>query len=397
MKTKKRSWKSRQLIFILPIFFILISWFWFNHSNDTHFAHQNLVDQKVALYSDTHITPNAQKTEPIFKNIAFESVEKQSLWQSQLAAVAKSVKSFLALPKTVENNEHEYGSWVWTPTLNLTQEYTDALIADSQRNGVNTIYLSLDSYLDIFVMPKGEAREQNKQLFENKVAYFIKKANAHGIAVDAEAGWRNWAEPGNEYKAFAIVNFVKNFNQTSDYKFRGFQYDIEPYLLPEFKTEPTQVLQNFVSLVDKTATFLADSSLRLSVVIPDFYDTKDEMIPEFSFNNQKSSVFEHLLTILDQREASSIIIMSYRSFADGYDGSIEISNNEMQTAENGGYQTKIIIAQETGDVPPPYITFNRTSKKYLNKQITKINHAFETSPNFGGIAFHYLNSLLALR
>jgi hypothetical protein len=132
-------------------------------------------------------------------------------------------------------------------------------------------------------------------------------------------------------------------------------------------------------------------------VIPDFYDEKDKMTPKFTYNNKRASAFEHLLNILDRRENSSLIIMSYRTFADGHDGSIEISQNEMNTATRGRYLTNIIIAQETGDVPPPYITFHRTSKDHLNKQIARIQETFGKNENFGGVAIHYINAFLALK
>ena len=142
---------------------------------------------------------------------------------------------------------------------------------------------------------------------------------------------------------------------------------------------------------------MKDSDLYFSVVVPDFYDEKDDFTPKFSYNGKKESAFKHLLNILEKKENSSIIIMSYRNFAEGDDGSIEVSNNEMQTAKKGKYDTKIIIAQETGDFPPPYITFHNTSKKYFDNELKKINNTFDDHPSFGGIAVHYVNAFLALR
>jgi hypothetical protein len=172
---------------------------------------------------------------------------------------------------------------------------------------------------------------------------------------------------------------------------------VEPYLMDSYQKNQALVLGNFVSLVDKTQYFLSSSTLRFSVVVPDFYDSKDALTPEFSYNGNKDYTFGHLLSILDKRPGSSIVIMSYRNFADSDDGTIGISKNEMQTANSGAYNTKIIIAQETGDVPPPYITFHGTSKEYFKEQIGKINSAFNSYPNFGGIAVHYVNAFLALK
>jgi hypothetical protein len=167
--------------------------------------------------------------------------------------------------------------------------------------------------------------------------------------------------------------------------------------LDSYKKDKESVLKKFVALVDQTEYFLNKSDLRFSVVVPDFFDEKDGLTPVFSYNGNNGAVFEHLLNILDRRQNNSIVIMSYRNLALGEDGSIEISKNEMQTADSGKYQTKIIIAQETGDVPPPYITFHDTSKKYFDRQVGLLKNAFESNPNFGGIAVHYVNAFLALK
>ena len=396
---KKKQTKNVKKYFVIgmgPILSVVILNSVFK---DGYIPHQNIVDTKISLYSDKHITPKAIETNPTFKNIAFDipPKEKNYFFIHQIAAVFKSFKSVISQKEKTEKNQREYGSWIWTPIMQMTPDYVEKTLSDAKTNGVNVIYLSIDSYLDIFTMEKGAERERQKDIFTNKLKDFITRANAKGIAVDAEAGWRNWAEGDNIYKGFAIVNYVKNFNVTNQNKFRGFQYDVEPYLLDDYEENKETILRNFVELVDKTVYFLKDSDLYFSVVVPDFYDEKDDFTPKFSYNGKKESAFKHLLNILEKKENSSIIIMSYRNFAEGDDGSIEVSNNEMQTAKKGKYDTKIIIAQETGDFPPPYITFHNTSKKYFDNELKKINNTFDDHPSFGGIAVHYVNAFLALR
>jgi hypothetical protein len=83
-------------------------------------------------------------------------------------------------------------------------------------------------------MPNGKEKDEAKEKFENILKDFIKEANKNGIKVDAEAGWQNWAEPGNSYKANVVLDYVINFNKRNREKFRGFQYDVEVYLLPKY-------------------------------------------------------------------------------------------------------------------------------------------------------------------
>lgn len=387
-KNRKKIFWSIGVLAVIIIFFNFVF-----IDKKEYISHYNPIDLKISLFSDREITDSAKETDLNFKNITFAKFEgKRGIFSSQIAAVYRTLRWFTKPDTKIR----EYGSWLWTPTLQITSEYIDSILNDAEAKEINVIYLSLDSYLDIFTMEKGPEREKTKEAFTKVLEKFLSQAALRGIAVDVEAGWRNWAEVGNEYKAFAIVNYVKNYNQDHEIGFRGFQYDIEPYLLEKYKEEPAEVLRNFVSLVDKTENFLSDSNLRFSVVIPDFYDAKDKYTPKFSYKNKKSYVFGHLLDILDRKENNSIIIMSYRNFADGSDGSIEVSKNEMRTAKSGLYNTKIIVAQETGDFPPPYITFYGTSINHFSNQISKINNAFADHPNFGGLAIHYINSFLEL-
>lgn len=358
-------------------------------------AHVNPIDQELSLYSERKLPTSAVESNPEFKNISFNTQKSKNPFRNEIASVIQSIKSLTKNEEDLVNKE--YGTWIWTPIMQMSPAYMESMILDAKKQGVNVIYISTDSYLDIFTLKDPSEKEKKKWSFSNKLDYFIGLANHHGIAVDAEAGWKNWAEEGHTYKPFAIINFIKDFNNTHQNKFRGFQYDVEPYLLDHYHEDKEEVLKNFVTLIDDTTDFIGGSDLRFSVVVPDFYDEKDGLTPKFSHNGRKDYVFKHLLNILDRRQNSSIIIMSYRNVAEGPDGSIEVSQNEIVTAEEASHQTKIIIAQETGDVPPPYVTFHNTSRRYFDKQLSAITSAFSTSPSFGGIAVHYINTFLALR
>jgi len=337
-------------------------------------------------YSDTHITKNAIISDQRFNDLA--TFKKENF----LASAAASLQT--NKPSPAEAAEPEKGTWLWTPTLNLTPSYWNTLIAGAKKNGIRSFYLSLDSYLDIYVLPEGRAKEQKKATFDSIVERFIRAARKNGMSVDAEAGWRNWAEPGNEYKAFAIVDYVLEFNAAHTEKFRGFQYDVEPYLLESYQKDKKAVLRNFLDLVNKTVTRLDRSDLSFSVVIPDFYDGTGGETPRFFYGWDYGSTLIHLLEVLDRRPGSALLVMAYRNRSGGNDGSIDISRDEIRAADE--YQTKVIVAQETGDVSPPSLTFYNTSLSALNSQIQNIQKAFADNASYNGIAIHYVNALLEL-
>ncbi len=337
-------------------------------------------------YSDDHITANAIVTDPKYKNLATVRSD---------AMLANVVSSFQTSSGGVASSEMEKGTWLWTPILDQTSAYQQKIIAQSKRNGIKNIYLSIDSYLDIYIMADGEEKASRKKQFDQKVSDFISLAEKNGMTVDAEAGWRNWSEPGNSYKAFAILDYAIKFNRSHTEKLRGLQLDVEPYLLPAYKDNKAKVLFNFVNFIDETVARLDKSDLSLSVVIPEFYDGENDMTPKFTYNGQKNYAISHLLRVLDKREGSKIIVMSYRNKSEGKDGAIEISKGEISVAEK--FKTKIVLAEETGDVEPPYITFHNTSKSYYLKQVSLLEKAFSKNKSYNGIAIHYVNSFLDLK
>lgn len=398
-KLKKQYFKNSSLLLFLGLFLAIFLFQRLSINNEKVATqagiHQNEIDLSFKQFSDKKITKNAMISDPKFSQISFIPQKKdlKNNIESGLANVLRTVTSI----KAIDSKKREYGTWLWTPTLQMTPEYITAVLDGAKTNNINTIYLSIDSYLDIYVMEDGKEKSDKYQKFLEILNHFIKEAKDRDIKVDAEAGWRNWAEPGHVYKPLAIVDFVKKFNEEQEIGFRGLQYDIEPYLLEEYYFDEAKVLKNFVTLVDETMSRLEETDLKFGVVIPDFYDEKDGITSRFNYDDENDSAFGHLLKILDRKYGSSIILMSYRNYAEGEDGAIDISMNEIETVEEGFFKTKIIIAQEVGEVEPPYITFYNTSKEELREQVSLIEKTFRSYPNFGGVAYHYLNSLLTLK
>jgi hypothetical protein len=165
--------------------------------------------------------------------------------------------------------------------------------------------------------------------------------------------------------------------------------------LDSYEKDKKIVLANFLDLMNESITRLNNSDLLFSTVIPEFYDGLANTTPSWKYRGELGYTYNHLLRIMDRRLGSSIIVMSYRNFAKGPDGSIDISRGEILDAR--GYKTKVILAQETGDVEPPYITFHKTSKNYYNKQINLLVKEFSPEKSYGGIAIHYANSFALLK
>ncbi len=391
-KNKKQNQKiqfSRKSILLSTLFLTSVGYMsYLGHSKSASPDILSTSTRKMVYpiqYSDAHITQNAIDSNPKFSSIAF--VETENILANAVSSVDTSSQASV--------NGMEVGTWLWTPILDQTAKYRSSILSGAAKNGIKNIYLSVDSYLDIYIMPDSEEKTLKRKLFDQNVESFIREANEKGITVDAEAGWRNWAEDGNAYKAYATINYANRFNRTHSVKFRAFQYDVEPYLLEAYQDKKDVVLKNFLKLIDDSVTFLNKSDLQISVVIPEFYDGTNGDTPRFMYKGKNGYAVDHLLSILDRRAGSKVIVMSYRNFSKGTDGSIDISTNEIDSANK--HSTKVIVAQETGDVEPSYITFHNTNKKYFSRQKTELEKAFSMNSSYGGIAIHYINAFMDLK
>lgn len=384
MKNKKYYY-----IFIFSSLFFLT--FAFTKIYSDKIESENKISIYPSLYNKKELSASITEADKRF-------VREKSKNKTNLIA---NVKESISRKKEIEpdykiQSEEKHGTWLWTPINLITKDYKNEIIKNAKSNNINTIYLSIDSYLDIYSEKESIEKSQKLEEFDNIISDFIKTANIFNIEVEALSGWKNWAEPEHTYKPFVIMDYVINFNERHQEKFVGIQYDIEPYLLDEYKKDKKYVLKNFLSLMkDIFDSLPKDNSLYLSVVIPEFFDKTSKETPKFLWNGGYNFTLGHLLRIMKTRENSRLIVMAYRNFTTGYDGVFDISKDEVYEAEKS--KVRVIIAQETGDFPPSYITYHNTTRQYYDKKIEEIKNFYKENENFTGIATHYLNSFIELR
>ncbi len=294
-------------------------------------------------------------------------------------------------------SKKELGIWVWDSPVKITPAYAEVVISTSKKNGFNAIYITIDDYLPIEQIKNGEGAAQKKSDYMKALYSFITAANASGIAVDVVGGAKDWAEPNNRWKGYALIEFVKQYNERyPTAKIRNLQYDVEPYLLADYDANKASNLKKFIEFIDESARRMQSVPAGFSVVIPHFYDDKQKWTPTFSYKGKDSHTFTQLLRVLAQKDKTTVIIMAYRNFFNDQDGTKEISEPELEEVTAGNYTTKIIIAQETGDVPPAYVTFHDYPKSALFDALNQIQGHFGKYKNFGGVSVHYFDAFLKL-
>ena len=317
-----------------------------------------------------------------------------TLWAVSLILVIVAVFLYAqAYMFIFEKKNYEYGTWIWTPITQMTPEMMASQIGKVAENNFNAIYITTDEYLEMANLPESE-RERKISEYYLKIDNFISLAKEKGISVDAEAGWSDWAEPENAYKAQEIMNFVDHYNGSHEHKFRAVQFDVEPYLLPTYEDNKEEILTKFVIFVEGVSSKSRELKLPVTFVIPHFYDSGQGWTPKINFNGKSDYAFNHMISILGPLKNSKIIIMAYRNFAEGENGSLEISAKEIEDAEKT--DVEIIIAQETGDTDPALVTFYGYTRADLFSQLKILAERFKNNKSFGGFAIHYLDVFLDL-
>lgn len=286
----------------------------------------------------------------------------------------------------------ELGMWIWTSPVQMSREYSIASLDRLKKDNFNVVYVTIDDYLTIHSMKAGKQKDAKKKAYFAALSSFVRLANERGIAVDVEGGDKTWAIPTNRWKGFALIDFVKEYNIANpNSKVRGFQYDVEPYLLPNYESDKATVLTQFVQFIDQSTERMKGTDATFTVVIPHFYDSLNKWTPTISYGGRNTYAFTHLLNILEKKPGSSIILMSYRNFFNGSNGTKEISQAEVIEASNGNYSTRVIVAQETGNVEPDFVTFYGLTRADLLQNMSMIYTGFSSFKNFGGGAVHYID------
>jgi hypothetical protein len=231
--------------------------------------------------------------------------------------------------------------------------------------------------------------------YESLVTYFLQAAAEKGIAVDAESGWRNWGEPEFRWKPDDILSFVADYNAAHSIKFRGVQYDVEPYLLPQYSESEGDILTQYVQMAAGVVSEDKSYDIPLSFDIPHFYDSTTGWTPKITVDGNTNYTFNQLVGFLGEIPGSRLIVMAYSNYASGKGGTISLSQSEIDTADESN--VKIIVGQETGPVSPSYTTFYGMTKAQLSAQMDIVQDAFAADPSFAGMAVDYLDYFDELR
>lgn len=288
------------------------------------------------------------------------------------------------------------GAWYWESPESADVSQYSLLLEKAHKNSINTIYLSIDGYLDLVELKDSAEKTQMLNWFNNNVIAFITKAQENHIAVQALAGATNWVTDDYAYIPPLFLTYVQQFNQAHpSTPFEGIQYDIEFYNDPSYGENKVLYSQKYIQLLTTLVQQSTQTpSLKLGFAIPFWFDSNVPMIP---INSQSKLLYQHLFDVLDTYENSYVAIMDYRNYTDGEDGAINLIKNEFDYLASENKSVDIIIGQETTNVEPAKITFYGMSKSKLHKNMQLIYKQYASHSSMKGFAIHDLEGFLQLR
>jgi hypothetical protein len=269
--------------------------------------------------------------------------------------------------------------WVWHyATAVASPDARSHLIQFSRRNRINLLYVNT-----------GKVLAEHPGEFSD----LLKQAHANGIKVYALDGDPSWALTSNHETALGRIREVLDFNRTHPAaRFDGIQHDIEPYALPEWKTDQEGTALQFLQLLKDSRKLLSRSGLSFTVTVPFWYDEGDMPVMVDDGTGPKP-LSGHILDIAD-----AVAVMDYRDSAGGTrddrDGQIDHGKQEVAYAGSAGKLA--ILGAETnkpdGSGIPDSITYFDEGRAYMNAELQKVSDYFAGEPGFGGIAIHHYDT-----
>lgn len=287
--------------------------------------------------------------------------------------------------------------WEWRDPQTLDAAAARESLEFLSSHHVNTVYLHIGECLGEPGSPSVGGVPED---FDSAVTTYIRTASHCGIRVHALCGESDWIEPSRAHEPMRVLDYVADHNASSppDARFRGVQFDVEPYRGGQPEARNLTALLDLAREV--TERMLSDRRLRglsLGYAVPFWYDTTHAETRGIAWQGRTDCVFGHLTRTLSRAPEPYVAVMSYRHDPRGKDGSIALSRYEVDCCSRETPNVRVVIGQETSAVQPEKLTFRKRGRGALFAAATAIADAFADSQAFEGIAVHDAASLQELR
>jgi hypothetical protein len=206
-----------------------------------------------------------------------------------------------------------------------------------------------------------------------------------------------------------VLELVGDYNADADpdERLQGVQFDIEPYVDSSFWDDVEVSLQAYLETVEgivdayeEARTQPGNEGLGLGFGIPFWYDGTPE-VPEVEFGRTEDTTTTqaaafHLIDLLAELPEAYLVVMAYRNFASGPDGSIELVRGELEYASQTGAASGIVVSQEFTEVTPEKLSFWWVGRAAFRQAAAELAEAYGGLPQFRGISVDDIDAYQAV-
>ncbi len=308
--------------------------------------------------------------------------------QTPLKAILPSPEPKVFLPEG-----QVIGAWVWQYPSQLKNSFP-GMISLAQAEKVNTFYVNIDEYVDIYEMAEGKLKAEKLEEYLLTIKNIITEAKAKNIKVHALSGNPAYSYDSHEYIPPILLNHVFEFNRENpEIKFEGIQFDIEFYEDSRFWGDAGGYTQNYLKLIN-TLTDLTISqnkklgqNVRLGISVPFWFDKPNDYF--------EKPIFSDIVTTLSKLPDAYLVIMAYRNTIEGEGSVMSVAVDELKITEKT--PVKIILGQEIMKNKDTKITHFGKSKDQIKTDLILLINTAKIYSSFEGIAIHDLDTLIKTR
>ncbi|MFM1654147.1 copper amine oxidase N-terminal domain-containing protein [Brevibacillus sp. B_LB10_24] len=260
----------------------------------------------------------------------------------------------------------EKGTWIWN--TKIIEADQDSFFRFARDNAITAIYLHVD-------------KDVNPKAYQS----FISRADAQQIKVEALIGTPRWVFTSSQDQIKDYMTWVKQYNASADAneRFVGLHFDIEPYLLDEWKNNQRMVIEHWMDNMRFIESETKGTGLKVTLDVP-FWVHKIK-IPDSTY-----TLSAWLLEKFD-----CLVLMDYRNFALGNDGIVENANTILKEAST--LKKQVIVAVDTAkSTEGERTTFFSLNTDAMERELQIVRGQLSRFASFAGVAVHDYKNWTAL-
>ncbi|MGG6310106.1 hypothetical protein [Paenibacillus macerans] len=252
-------------------------------------------------------------------------------------------------------------TWIWD--TKAIEERQDEILAFAGKQGVKVIFLQIGG---------GVGRESYRG--------FVRAAAEAGIEVHALNGQPDWALRERRAEAEKFLDWVIAYNREAqpEERFAGVQFDVEPYLLNEWRQDRESVVREWMEGIRAWTEEAGYNGLEIGAAVPFWLDEIDH-----PGRSTKLPLGDWMVDRFDY-----LAIMAYR---DGAGHIYEISQTTLSEADR--MKKKVWVGVELGESREgPGVSFYKQPLASLTREITRLEELGRKHASFAGVAVHSYES-----